>query len=117
MTDAQWESLEKRIERTELDLRKRLDEFASHVDSMTNAMMDVRAALLGDLKNTENAGLIAGQRQLRAELASFKADMLRWRMEAAEPAIKDVFKFKIQVGVISAIIVVAWTVFVKLFWK
>lgn len=117
MTEAQWKKMEERIEDTERDIRSRLESFDRHIIQMTSAMSDIRDALLGDIKNTEVLGLIASHRQLKNEFLSYKAELAKWRAEAAEPAIKDVTKFKIQVGVIASIIVLVWTIIVKLIWK
>lgn len=84
---------------------------------MTKAMEDIRNALLGDLRDSENLGLIASHRQLKADFANHRADVARWRKEDAEPILRDVAKFKIQVGVVATIIVGLWTIAVKVFWK
>ncbi len=116
MTDAQWESVEKRLDKTEKEIEGRLADFSTKVDSMTRAMLDVRSALLGDLIGNQN-GLISDHRKLKDDFAQFRADLIRWRSEAAEPAIKDLFKIKIQIATIVSIIMIVWTVAVKIFWK
>lgn len=117
MTDSQWQQMDQRVSDMDRDLRSRLESFDKHIVQMTSAMSDIRDALLGDIKNTEVLGLIASHRQLKNDFSTYKAELAKWRAEAAEPAIKDVTKFKIQVGVVSSIIVLVWTIIVKLIWK
>lgn len=115
MDEVQWSKMERRIEDAEEEIRGRVEAFDKHIITMTRSLEDIKEALLGDIRN-QMPGLIASHRQLQADFATFRADLIRWKSEAAEPAIRDVFRFKVQVGVITSVIVIAWTVLVKVFW-